>query len=63
MNITRQPTITAALTRANRRRWAAYTLADRAKALVEQGHIARGFRAHRASMRCHELARRELRSA
>jgi len=63
MTTTRQPTVTAALSRANRRRWAAYTLADRAKALVTQGDIKRGFRAHRAAMRCHELARRELRSA
>ena len=60
MNIIATP---AVLAKANRQRWAAPTLHDRAMRLVREGHITRGFRAHRASMRCHTNANHTFRTA
>ncbi len=49
--------------RANRLRWAAIELGNRARELVNDGEITRGFRHHRASERCHVLASKALYSA
>jgi hypothetical protein len=58
---------------ADRQRWAAFRLADRAKRLLLESDISDGeirvrklaaaFRAHRASIRCTAMARLTFRSA
>ncbi|MFA6962410.1 MAG: hypothetical protein WC205_16770 [Opitutaceae bacterium] len=45
-----------ALAKADRQRWASIRLSARAVALVRAGEISRGFRHHRAAMRCAMLS-------
>ncbi len=60
MNIAAIP---SALAKADRQRWAAFRLYDRAVQFVHAGDYTRGFRCHRASMRCHTIASHTFRTA
>jgi hypothetical protein len=55
-----KPTI---LAKADRQRWAAFRLSDRAEDFARREDYTRAFRCQRASMRCTTLSRRAFRTA